>query len=83
MFSILAWVVFGLIVGTIAKSLHSGPEPIGWLPTIGLGIAGSFMGGFIHSLLGGSIHLFQPSGLIWSVIGGIVCCYIYSYSKSN
>ena len=83
MFSLLFWVVFGFIVGSLAKWLHPGDEPIGFLPTVGIGIAGSFIGGFLHSLLRGNFNMLEPAGLIWSVIGGVVFCYAYSQYKSK
>lgn len=83
MFSLLFWVVFGFVVGSLAKWLHPGDEPIGFLPTVGIGIAGSFIGGFIHSLLRGNFNLFEPAGLIWSVVGGVLFCYAYSHYKSK
>lgn len=82
MFFILSWVVFGLIIGLIAKWVHPGEDPIGFLPTVGIGIAGSFVGGGIQWLLnmGGT---FSPAGLLWSIIGGVVFCYAYRRFKLN
>ena len=82
MFFLMYWVIFGLIVGSIAKWFHPGEDPIGWLPTIGIGIAGSFTGGMLHSLIyGGSI--IASSGMIWSIIGGVILCYGYSFWKTQ
>lgn len=80
MFTILIWVLFGLIVGSLAKWLHPGEDPIGFLPTVGIGIAGSFVGGLIQWLLnmGGA---FAPAGFLWSIIGGILFCYLYRRFK--
>lgn len=81
MFLILGWLLFGFIVGSIVKWLHPGEEPIGFLPTVGIGIVGSFIGGMIHHvLIGGHYH---HSGLIFSVVGGVVFCYLYSWYKSR
>jgi uncharacterized membrane protein YeaQ/YmgE (transglycosylase-associated protein family) len=44
---ILSWVVWGLFVGAIARLLRKGNQSIGFLWTIGLGIAGSLIGGFL------------------------------------
>jgi len=82
MFSILIWLIFALIVGTVAKFLHPGKDPIGFFTTIGIGIAGSFIGGFIHSILSGGFQLFAPAGLGWSIVGGVVFCFLYSKYKS-
>lgn len=82
MFYILSWVIFGLLVGLVAKALHPGEDPIGFLPTVGIGIAGSFVGGGIQWLLnmGGT---FSSAGFLWSIIGGVVFCYIYRRFKLN
>jgi uncharacterized membrane protein YeaQ/YmgE (transglycosylase-associated protein family) len=81
MFFIISWILFGLVVGYIAKSLHPGDEPIGYLPTLGIGVAGSFVGGIINFLLGMGNQSFQTSGLIMSVLGGVVCCAGWRYYK--
>lgn len=49
---ILSWILLGLIVGALAKFLMPGPDPGGLFITMGIGIAGAFVGGFIASLLG-------------------------------
>jgi uncharacterized membrane protein YeaQ/YmgE (transglycosylase-associated protein family) len=67
--------IIGLIVGAIARLLLPGRDPIGIFGTIVLGIAGSFIGGFLENLIQHhtlSIHSFHPVGLIGSVIGAIV-----------
>ena len=43
----LAYIVFGLIAGAIAKALRPGADPSGWLVTILIGILGSVVGKFI------------------------------------
>jgi uncharacterized membrane protein YeaQ/YmgE (transglycosylase-associated protein family) len=58
-----------------------GDEPIGYLPTLGIGVAGSFVGGTINFLLGMGHQSFQTSGLIMSVLGGVVCCAAWRYYK--
>lgn len=80
MFTILYWVIFGLIVGLIAKAIHPGEDPVGFLPTIGIGIAGSFIGGGINWLLGSGAP-FSTSGILMSIIGGVIFCFIYSRYK--
>ena len=44
---ILSWIVFGLIAGAIAKLIHRGDDPGGWIITIVIGIVGAFVGGAI------------------------------------
>jgi uncharacterized membrane protein YeaQ/YmgE (transglycosylase-associated protein family) len=82
MFSILIWIVYGLIVGLIAKALHPGDDPVGFLPTVGIGIAGSYVGGLVNWLLGRG-EVFSSSGILMGVIGGVIFCYIYRRFRLN
>ncbi|MGB7347227.1 MAG: GlsB/YeaQ/YmgE family stress response membrane protein [Pirellulaceae bacterium] len=71
MFWISGWIVFGFLVGLIARGVVPGTQPMGCMRTIFLGVAGSFVGGLIGYLLqGGSI--IQSSGWIGSVVGSII-----------
>lgn len=79
MFNILGWIVFGLIVGAIARLLVPGRDPMGWIGTILLGVAGSLLGGFLGSLLFGRADElaetgmgFAPAGFLGALIGGII-----------
>ncbi len=74
---IIGWIIFGLIVGVVAKLLMPGRDPGGFIVTILLGIAGSLVGGFIGRVLG----LYGPNqraaGWILSIIGAVVILAIY------
>ncbi len=71
MFWIIGWIVFGLIVGLIARGLVPGPQAMGCFRTIVLGIAGSFVGGLIgYAFRGGD--LIQSSGWIVSIVGAVI-----------
>ena len=48
MFYIIGWLVYGVIVGLIAKALHPGDDPVGFGWTLSIGVAGSYMGGLIN-----------------------------------
>jgi uncharacterized membrane protein YeaQ/YmgE (transglycosylase-associated protein family) len=76
MFGILGWIVFGLIVGIIAKLFHPGRDPGGFLVTILIGIAGSLLGGFVGRAFG-LYRAGEGAGLIMSVVGAIVLLVIY------
>lgn len=72
---IIVLVIVGLIAGAIARLLMPGRDPIGLLATIVLGIAGSFVGGFLQNLIefhSLSVHSFHPVGIIGSIIGAWV-----------
>ncbi len=71
---IIAWIVFGFVVGLIARAIVPGRQAMGFVMTTLLGIAGSLIGGIIASALsgGGSASGFQPSGFIGAIVGAIV-----------
>lgn len=71
----IGWILFGLVVGAIAKLIMPGNDPGGWIVTILLGIAGSFVGGFLAQTLMGRES--QTAGWIGSIIGALVLLFIY------
>jgi len=73
--SFIGWIIFGAIVGAIAKFLMPGKDPGGWIVTILLGIAGSFVGGFLATAVMGRQE--QTAGWIGSIIGAMVLLFIY------
>ncbi len=75
---IVLFIVFGFIVGLLARALLPGDQKMGFLWTTGLGIAGSLAGGVVSSLISGHRVLdFHSAGLVGSVIGAIVLLAIY------
>jgi uncharacterized membrane protein YeaQ/YmgE (transglycosylase-associated protein family) len=74
--SLIAWAVFGLIVGAIAKFFWPGRQPAGCLATIALGVAGSVVGGGITHLLLGADSPYRPAGWIMSIVGAIVVLWV-------
>ena len=76
MFSILGWILFGLIVGIVAKLLMPGRDPGGFIVTIFLGIGGALLGGFIGRAVGW-YREGDPVGFIMAVLGSIVVLLIY------
>jgi uncharacterized membrane protein YeaQ/YmgE (transglycosylase-associated protein family) len=70
---ILAWIIFGFIIGLIARALVPGKQGMGFVMTTLLGIAGSIVGGLVASAITGrSATGFEPTGFIGSLIGAIV-----------
>jgi uncharacterized membrane protein YeaQ/YmgE (transglycosylase-associated protein family) len=75
---ILAWILFGLIAGIIAKLLMPGKDPGGFIITILLGIAGALIGGFIASALGfGGVEGFDFASFLIAVLGAILLLVLY------
>jgi uncharacterized membrane protein YeaQ/YmgE (transglycosylase-associated protein family) len=74
--SILGWILFGLIVGVVAKLVMPGRDPGGFIITILLGIVGALVGGF----LGRAFGLYRegdPVGFVMAVVGSIVLLLLY------
>ena len=80
--SILGWILFGLIVGIVAKLIMPGPDPGGMIETILLGIVGALIGGFIGRMLGWYGEG-DPVGFIMAVIGAIVVLFGYRKISST
>jgi uncharacterized membrane protein YeaQ/YmgE (transglycosylase-associated protein family) len=76
MFGILGWIMFGLIVGIVAKLMMPGRDPGGFVITALLGIAGALVGGF----LGRAMGLYgpgDPAGFFMSLLGAVVLLFAY------
>ena len=73
---ILAWIVFGLVVGIIAKLLMPGRDPGGFIVTMLLGIAGALLGGFIGRAMG-FYGPDQAAGWLMSIGGAVLLLLLY------
>jgi len=76
MFGVIGWIVFGLVVGLVAKLLMPGKDPGGFIITMLLGIAGAVLGGFIGRAMG----LYGPgeaAGFVMSLIGAVILLFVY------
>jgi uncharacterized membrane protein YeaQ/YmgE (transglycosylase-associated protein family) len=74
--SILGWILFGLIVGALAKLVMPGRDPGGIIVTMLLGIAGAVLGGFVGRALG----LYgegEAAGFVMSFIGAVLLLVLY------
>lgn len=82
---IIAWIVFGLIAGIIAKLVMPGRDPGGFIITILLGIAGALVGGFIARTLGigAGVTGFNFGSFLVAVVGAIVLLIIYRMVKGR
>jgi uncharacterized membrane protein YeaQ/YmgE (transglycosylase-associated protein family) len=76
MFGVLGWMLFGLIVGAIAKLVMPGRDPGGIIVTMAIGLVGALIGGW----LGRAVGWYGPNdgaGYIVSIIGAILLLWIY------
>ena len=75
---ILAWIVLGLIAGAIAKLIHPGPDPGGWIASLIIGIIGAVVGGFLFNLVGmGGTTGINLWSILVAVVGAVICLAIY------
>jgi uncharacterized membrane protein YeaQ/YmgE (transglycosylase-associated protein family) len=72
---IIILLIVGLIAGAIARLVVPGRDKMGLLATAGLGVLGSFVGGFLENLVffhTMSLFALHPTGIIGSIIGSII-----------
>lgn len=75
----ISWIVFGLVAGLIAKAIHPGKDPGGWIITILIGIAGAFVGKFIAGLLSIDVSRnWSLMGFVFAVGGAVLLLILYS-----
>ena len=80
--TVLGWILFGLVVGVVAKLLMPGRDPGGFIVTILLGIAGALLGGF----LGRAMGLYgegEAAGFLMSLLGAVALLLIYRLAVRN
>jgi uncharacterized membrane protein YeaQ/YmgE (transglycosylase-associated protein family) len=83
--SIIAWIVIGLIAGSLAKLLMPGRDPGGCIVTILLGVAGAFVGGFLAVALDISegVDDFDIGTIVLAVIGAMLILFVYRLFAGN
>jgi uncharacterized membrane protein YeaQ/YmgE (transglycosylase-associated protein family) len=73
MFDIIGFIVWGLIIGAVARLIKPGRQNLSILATLGLGLVGSVIGGLIASLIGtGSIFELDFLGVVFAVIASVL-----------
>lgn len=76
MFGVIGWIIFGLIVGAIAKLVMPGRDPGGIIVTMLLGVAGALLGGWLGQAIGW-YRSGEGAGFLMSLLGAIVLLWIY------
>jgi uncharacterized membrane protein YeaQ/YmgE (transglycosylase-associated protein family) len=80
----IAWIIFGLVAGLIAKFLMPGRDPAGFIVTIIIGILGAVLGGFIGTRLGlGGVDGFNLGSFALAVLGAVILLFIYRLIKAR
>jgi uncharacterized membrane protein YeaQ/YmgE (transglycosylase-associated protein family) len=84
---ILSWALCGLVIGLIARFLVPGPQPLGILRTILLGVVGAFLGGLLYWAIyrsPGEPFSFSANawhGWIFSIIGAVIVLAVYCWGR--
>ena len=73
---IISAIIIGLIVGAIARFLMPGKDPGGWIITILIGLAGSFIGTYLGQAVG-LYRTGEPAGIIGSIVGAMILLLLY------
>jgi uncharacterized membrane protein YeaQ/YmgE (transglycosylase-associated protein family) len=79
-------VIVGLIAGFVARAIVPGPDPMGALGTLVLGLVGSLVGGFLGWLIfrnDADSGAFQVSGIIGSIIGAVIALLVWRAIQSR
>jgi uncharacterized membrane protein YeaQ/YmgE (transglycosylase-associated protein family) len=76
MISLVLWLVFGFIAGSIAEWLYPPAVPQPRWKTIAIGVVGSVCGGLLGSIITGSRY--APGGLVMSVAGALLCMFVWA-----
>ncbi len=79
----IVFLLIGLVAGAVARFLVPGRDPMGVLGTLLLGVIGSFVGGFLISLIFAGELALSTAGIIGSIVGAIVALLIYRAAKSR
>jgi uncharacterized membrane protein YeaQ/YmgE (transglycosylase-associated protein family) len=79
---IMGWILFGLVVGIVAKFLMPGRDPGGFVITTILGIVGALVGGFLGRAVGW-YGPGDPIGFVMAVIGSIVVLALYRFTMGR
>lgn len=84
--SLIIWLVIGLIAGFVARAVVPGNDSMGVVGTILLGLVGSLVGGFLGNLISGGEFpgdLWDPAGIIGSIVGAILALFAYRAMNSR
>jgi uncharacterized membrane protein YeaQ/YmgE (transglycosylase-associated protein family) len=77
---VILFIVFGLVVGLIARALMPGRQPMGFILTALLGMAGSFVGGYVGNLVSGNegnLEASDPYNWIGAILGALLILFLY------
>lgn len=74
---VMLWIVFGVAAGLTARWIMPGPDPIGLIGTVAVGIGGALLGGLLGTLGGGSATEFDLRTALLALIGALVVLFCH------
>jgi uncharacterized membrane protein YeaQ/YmgE (transglycosylase-associated protein family) len=74
---IILFLIFGLVIGALARLIVPGHEPGGWVVSLVIGVVGAYLGGFAGRALGFYPSYQSTGGWISSLLGAIIVTVIY------
>ena len=77
---ILYTILIGAVIGVLARFFKPGADPLGWILTIILGIAGAWIGGYVAGMLGVSSGIL---GFVVSIVCAIVLLFLYEMVRAK
>jgi len=83
---VIGFILFGLVVGLIARALMPGRQPMGFILTAILGMAGSFLGSWVGGLIhgqGDAMETSDPYNWIGAVLGSLLLLFLYGMFASR
>ena len=82
--SILLFLIFGFVVGLLARALMPGRQGMGMMMTMLLGVVGSFLGGVLGNMISGApFDRVHPAGILGSVLGAIIVLAVTSMGRGR
>lgn len=77
----VSMIVVGLVVGILARFLYPGEVPMNLIMSAVLGVVGSFLAGFVGSMLDKEPGTqLKPAGFVYSILGALVVIFIARYA---
>ncbi len=78
---VLTLFFIGVVSGYLARLLVAGPDPMSFWTTVGLGVAGSFVGGTLYALVVAHQFVLAPGPILLAIPGSVVALLIYRRVK--
>jgi len=77
---LISWIIVGTIAGMLARWVTPGEEPVGFVVTVLLGMAGASVGGFVVGILGGTGATgFNPWSILVATLGAVLLLFVYGF----